>query len=82
MLDRKTFEGHFTKRQDYRKLNQDQLLSSLDDTARMVDEQIAKFKLRQIYKRLQPAADLNSDLESIDVGDDIKTPFEQRSSIL
>ena len=83
MLDRKTLEGHFAKRQGYRKqqLNKDELLSSFDDTARMVDEQIKKFKQRQQYKRLQPSLDLNSDIESINYnGDEPKTPFEQRSS--
>ena len=63
-------------------MNKDELLSSFDDTARMVDEQIRKFRIRQQYKRLQPSMDLNSDLESIHCDEEPKTPFEQRSSFL
>ena len=71
------------------RLNRDQLLSSYDETARMVDEQIAKFRMRQQTQDLQhhrdligkPATELNSDLDSV-AGDEAKTPADQRSSAI
>lgn len=46
LLDRKAFEEHFMRRSGDGKFARDQLLSRFDETARMVDEQIARFKLR------------------------------------
>ena len=87
LLDRKTFERHFMRRSGDGKLARDQLLSRFDETARIVDEQIARFKLRQQCKEFQqqrnlmslPTAERNSDLDSV-AGDDTRTPADQRSS--